>query len=241
MNLVIDQGNTLVKLAVYSDGELISHFSEKELNLDILRKIFIEFPAVKRTILSSVGIFGEEIPRFLNSISYFIKLDSKTPLPIINKYSTKDTLGYDRIANAVGAHTIYPSANVLVIDAGTAITFDLITAQGEFFGGNISPGLNLRFKSLNQFTKKLPLVEKQDDFELIGTSTKGAILSGVMNAVIFEVDGYISELKMKFPDIKIVLTGGDINYFVKKLKNTIFVDSNLNLSGLNQILEFNAK
>ena len=241
MNLVIDQGNTLVKLAVFSNGKIIRHFTEKNLDLELIRNTFREYPSVNRSILSSVATYEEEIPGFLSSRSFFIKLDSKTPLPIINKYSTKETLGYDRIANAVGAYTIFPSSNVLVIDAGTAITFDLITLKGEFYGGNISPGLDLRFRALNRYTKKLPLVEKHEDFELIGTSTRDAILSGVMNAVIFEVDGYIYEMRNKFPDIKIVLTGGDINYFVKKLKNIIFVDSNLNLSGLNRILEFNAK
>jgi len=241
MNLVIDQGNTVVKFAVYSDRELIKRIVEKDMNLEILQRIFVEFPSIKNSILSSVALYDEDIPSFLTSASHFIKLDSRTPIPIINNYSTKDTLGYDRIASAIGAHTIYPFANVLVIDAGTAITIDLITAKGVFMGGNISPGLDLRFRALNQFTKKLPLINKQVEFELLGTSTQDAILSGVMNAVIFELDGYITELKKKYTDLKAVLTGGDINFFAEKLKNVIFVDSNLNLSGLNRILEYNAK
>jgi type III pantothenate kinase len=241
MNLVIDQGNTVVKLAVFSDGELIKRFVEKNLKLETLQKIFSEFLSIDRSILSSVSTYDEEIPQFLSSSSYYIKLGSQTPIPIINNYTSKDTLGYDRIASVVGAHTIFSFNNVLVIDAGTAITIDLITAKGEFMGGNISPGLDLRFRALNQFTKKLPMIEKQEEFELLGTNTHDAILSGVLNAVIFEIDGYISELKNKYPDLKTVLTGGDLNYFVNKLKNIIFVDSNLNLSGLNRILEYNAK
>jgi type III pantothenate kinase len=241
MNLVIDQGNTVVKFAVFSGSKLIKRYIEKDLKLEILRRIFREFPSIERSILSSVASYDEDIHGFLISSSHFINLDSLTPIPIINNYSTKDTLGYDRIASAIGAHTILPFNNVLVIDAGTAITIDLITSEGVFIGGNISPGLDLRFMALNQFTKKLPLVKKQEEFELLGTSTHDAILSGVLNAVIFELDGYISELKIKYPDLKTVLTGGDMNYFVEKLKNIIFVDSNLNLSGLNRILEYNAK
>ena len=241
MNLVIDQGNTVVKFAVFSDGELIKRFVENDLKLEILQRIFGEFPSIDKSILSSVSEYYENIPLFLTSASHFIKLDSRTPIPIINNYSTKDTLGYDRIASAVGAHTIFPLTNVLVIDAGTAITIDLITTKGVFMGGNISPGLDLRFKSLNQFTKKLPLIKKKEEFELLGSTTNDAILSGVMNAVIFELDGYITELKNKYPDLKTVLTGGDMNFFAEKLKNVIFVDSNLNLSGLNRILEYNAK
>ena len=240
MNLVIDQGNTNVKFAVFQNGIIINRFTDNELSLKTVENIFIEFPDIKRSILSSVNKFNNEIRLFLSSFTkHFILLDQKTQIPIKNNYTTKDTLGYDRIANAVAAYSLFPGNNVLIIDAGTAITIDFISSKSEFMGGNISPGLDLRFKSLNKYTVKLPLVEKQDNFELLGTSTHGAILSGVLNAVIFELDGYISLFSEKYPDLKTVLTGGDLNYFVKKLKNIIFVESNLNLIGLNRILEFN--
>ena len=240
MNLVIDQGNTNVKFAVFQNGIIINRFIENELSLETMKNIFHDFPEIKRSILSSVNKFNTEITQFLSSFTnHFILLGQETPIPIKNNYSTKDTLGYDRIANAVAAYTLFPGNNVLIIDAGTAITIDFISSNSEFIGGNISPGLDLRFKSLNKYTDKLPLVEKKDNFDLLGTSTNGAILSGVLNAVIFELDGYISTFSEKNPDLITVLTGGDLNYFVKKLKNIIFVESNLNLIGLNRILEFN--
>ena len=240
MNLVIDQGNTNVKIAVFQNGIIMNRFTEKEMSLNTMKNILREFPGIKRSILSSVNKFNEDISHFLSSaVSNFIVLDQGTPIPIKNNYTTKDTLGYDRIANAVAAHSLFPGNNVLIIDTGTAITIDFISSNSEFLGGNISPGLDLRLKSLNNYTAKLPLVEKQENFEILGTSTHGAILSGVLNAVIFELDGYISLFSEKYPDLKTILTGGDLNYFVKKLKNIIFVESNLNLIGLNRILEFN--
>ena len=242
MNLVIDQGNTNVKFAVFSDGDIIERRTEGELGIETISKLLKDFPEISRSILSSSGRYSEEIPDYLTlSVPDFIILNSMTPLPIVNNYQTKGTLGYDRIADAVGAHTIFPANNVLVVDAGTAITFDLVTSTGVYMGGNISPGLDLRFKALNLFTEKLPLVEKSRNFSLLGKNTHEAILSGVLNAVVFEIDGYISELKEIYSDLKVVLTGGDINFFVKNLKNIIFVDSNLNLTGLNRILEFNGK
>jgi len=171
----------------------------------------------------------------------FIILSAETPLPIQNAYKTKLTLGYDRIADAVGAYSMFPGVNVLIIDAGTAITIDLLTAEGEFYGGNISPGLDLRFRALNEFTSKLPLIKKKEYHPFLGKTTEEAILSGVLSGAAFELDGYIDKLRIQYPDLKIILTGGDIKFFVKKLKNIIFVHSNLNLTGLNRILEYNVE
>jgi len=170
-----------------------------------------------------------------------IELDHHTPIPLINRYRTPDTLGYDRIAAAVGAYTIYPEKNVLVIDAGTAITYDLVTGGGEYMGGNISPGMAIRFKSLNKYTNRLPLLEPSiEEPPLLGSSTKEAIQSGVINGILFELDGFIGDVSRLHPELKVVLTGGDAKYFEGKLKSSIFVDLNLNLIGLNRILEHNA-
>jgi len=242
MNLIIDQGNTISKLAVFNKGEIIVRLTEPELNVSILNKILEENHEITDCILSSVAQYSADIPVFLKEkLSNLIILNSETPLPIENKYSTKETLGYDRIADAVGAFSIFPGNNVLIIDAGTAITIDILTSKGEFFGGNISPGLDLRFRALHEFTKKLPLIEKDETYPLLGKSTLEAILAGVINGAVFEMDGYIDILKSQYIDLKIILTGGDIKFFDKKLKNSIFAHSNLNLTGLNRILEYNVE
>ena len=183
-----------------------------------------------------------EIIDFLRSqYACCIELDHFTPIPVVNKYRTPDTLGYDRIAAAVGAYTICPGKNVLVIDAGTAITYDIVTADGEFLGGNISQGVEIRFKSLNKYTNRLPLLERPEHAPpLLGSSTREAIQSGIINGLLFEMDGFIDAISKEYPKLQVVLTGGDANYFVGKLKNSIFVDPNLNLIGLNRILEHNA-
>ncbi len=242
MNLIIDQGNTVSKLAVFNKGEIALRLTEPELNVSILKVILKEYPEISDCIISSVADYSKDIPGFLkDNLNNLIILNSETYLPIVNNYSTKETLGYDRIADAVGAFSIYPGNNVLIIDAGTAITIDLLTSKGEFYGGNISPGLDLRFRALNEFTKKLPLIEKVEVYPLLGKSTAEAILAGVINGAVFEMDGYIDILKSQYSDLKIILTGGDIKFFDKKLKNSIFAHSNLNLTGLNRILEYNVE
>ncbi len=242
MNLVIDQGNTVSKLAVFKAGKLIERITEPNLSAEILIPFFEKFPEINNGILSSVAEFDQDVPVFLKSkLKKFINLNSETNIPIKNTYGTKESLGYDRIADAVGAYSLFQGFNVLIIDAGTAITIDLLTKNGEFYGGNISPGLDLRFRVLHEQTKKLPLISKSETFPILGKTTEEAILAGVMNGVVFELDGYIDILKKQFPELKIILTGGDINYFDKKLKNSIFANPNLNLTGLNRILEYNVE
>jgi type III pantothenate kinase len=179
--------------------------------------------------------------RILKSkLSYFLWLDETVPVPVRIEYETVKTLGKDRIAAVAGAGYLQPGQNLLVIDAGTAITYELVEAAGIYKGGNISPGLTTRFRSLNRFTKQLPLVQEQAQVPLIGTSTESAILAGVVNGITFEMDGYIDALKVKYNDIYVYLTGGHAFYFENRLKNRIFVAPNLVLLGLNRILEYNA-
>ena len=176
-----------------------------------------------------------------DKIPYFIWLDEHISMPFDIEYETKDTLGKDRIAAVAGANHLRPQQNILVIDAGTAITYEVLEKSGAYKGGNISPGLTTRFRSLNSFTKQLPLVKESDDVPLIGTSTESAILAGVVNGIVYEMDGYIDMLKAKYSDIFVFLTGGHSFYFERRLKNHIFADANLVLTGLNRILEYNAK
>jgi type III pantothenate kinase len=242
MNLVLDLGNTYGKIAVCEQKEVLEAATYEKITSREISYFHTRYPGLKGVIISSVVNYSREIIDYLRSqYSTCIELDHFTPIPLLNRYLTPETLGYDRIAAAVGAYTICPGKNVLVIDAGTAITYDIVTAKGEFLGGNISQGVDIRFKSLNKYTSRLPLLERPDDTPpLLGSSTREAIQSGIVNGLLFEMDGFIEAISKEHPNLQVVLTGGDAKYFVGKLKNSIFVDPNLNLIGLNRILEHNA-
>lgn len=239
VNLVVDQGNSFNKLAVF-DREAIL-FSESTASTDeqSLASLLNKYP-IQRAILSSVRTDGDElfqlIKKFVPSTIFF---DSSTKLPFKNSYQTPKTIGKDRLAAVAGAITLYPHCNILIVDAGTAITFEWVNKQGEYQGGNISPGLYTRFRALNHFTSQLPFCEPDASERFIGNTTQSAIVAGVQNGLIFEIEGYIRHFKQEHPDLKVVMTGGDAEFFAGKVKNPIFVSLNLVLTGLNRILEYN--
>jgi len=201
-----------------------------------------EHPQLTQAILSSVKPVDDEILQFLSgNFDLFIELDHLTELPIENLYETPETLGKDRLAAAVGANELFPDQNLLIIDAGTAITYDLVSEKNQFVGGNISPGLQMRFKALNHFTGKLPLISYSDEFQSIGKNTTDAIRAGVQNGILYEIDQTIDLFNRNYQNLQIVMTGGDSIFFDKKLNYSIFVHFNLTLIGLNRILEHNAK
>lgn len=201
-----------------------------------------EHTQLSQAILSSVKPVDGDILQFLSeNFDFFIELDHQTELPIGNLYETPETLGKDRLAAAVGANELFPDQNLLIIDAGTAITYDLVSEKNQFVGGNISPGLQMRFKALNHFTGKLPLISYSDDFQTIGKNTTDAIRAGVQNGILFEIDQTIDLFNRNYQNLQIVMTGGDSIFFDKKLNYSIFVHFNLTLIGLNRILEHNAK
>ncbi|UII28675.1 type III pantothenate kinase [Fulvivirga maritima] len=169
----------------------------------------------------------------------FFFLEYNLPLPFTIDYKTPQTLGRDRVAGVAGGQYIFPNANTLVIDLGTCITYDIIDAKNVYHGGGISPGLKMRFKSLHNFTAKLPLIEPTNDFELIGQSTKESILSGVINGMISEIDGIIRMYTDKFAHLQIIMCGGDAKFFENRIKANIFVAPELVLTGLNRILLYN--
>ncbi len=240
MNLCIDIGNTLVKIAVFDGDNLIRQESYKDFDIADVEKIKMNF-GVRRVIISSVK---EDNPWFYTEMGKLFEkstiLTSVTKIPITNEYKTPETLGKDRLAVVVGANYLYPQRNLLVIDAGSAITFDFIDDKAAYKGGNIAPGLSMRFRALNEFTRRLPLLGPQNVFPLLGGNTSEAIISGVQNSIIFEVDAYITELGKLYPEVITLITGGDAKFFDNKVKNTIFVIPNLVLIGLNRILNFNA-
>ena len=239
MNLVIDIGNTRIKAAVFEKSKLIDSLNDAENLSGFVEKYTGK---IQQYLVSSVAEMPKNLKKQLQLLkAKSFELNSETPLPFKNNYSTKDTLGKDRVAAVAGACALHPSKNVLIIDAGTALTFDLKTANEEYLGGNISPGLAIRFRALHDYTTHLPLYSTSDTYSIIGKSTENAIQNGVQNGVIFEVNGYLETLRNKFDNLMVLLTGGDAHFFDNKLKKPIFVVSNLTLIGLNIILEYNAE
>jgi type III pantothenate kinase len=242
MNLSIDIGNTRTKLAIFDNGSIVESFILNEINIFDINKLTTKHSGIQNVILSSTKKNNKNLDHYLQTnFLNFIELSSDTKIPIENLYETKETLGKDRLAAVVGANNIFPETNVLVIDMGTAITYDFINNKAQYVGGTISPGMEIRYKSLNQFTEKLPLLERQEDFQLIGKNTDDAIISGVQSGITFETDSYINHFKDEYENLITILTGGDAIFFDKKLKNAIFVNLNLNLIGLNTILDYNIK
>lgn len=241
MNLIVEQGNTNLKVAVFDDERIVSFFLKDNNDTSWINKVLEQYHPEKGIMSSVIEKDDVFIASLKEKLPYFLWFDEQTSVPINVVYETKETLGKDRIAAAVGANYLQPGQNLLVIDAGTAVTYEFIEASGTYKGGNISPGLTTRFRSLNQFTKRLPLVKEQEEVPFIGSSTETAILAGVVNGMVFEMDGYINKLKAERDDVFVFLTGGHSFYFERRLKNHIFADANLVLIGLNRILEYNAK
>jgi len=241
MNLVIDMGNTHTKIGCFRNNDLVASETLDSFTSRTAAEWIRKFP-VRKCILSSVKDPDETDTEFLqHTIPLFINLSHTTPLPFRNLYQTPELLGKDRIASVAGAYQSYPDANVMVIDMGTAITYDLITREADYLGGNISPGLVARFRALHAFTSRLPLLDKDELSTDLGTDTRSAIITGVQNGILYEITGYIDHFSMQYPDLKIILTGGDADFFVNKLKRAIFVVPTLVLNGLNFILNYNAK
>jgi type III pantothenate kinase len=242
MNLVIDIGNTRTKFSVFNRGEVLISVPVDEFlseHIDVLQN---EHPELKHVILSAVKDYSPKLKTALqNKFKQFIELSANTPLPIEICYKTPETLGKDRIAATVGGFDLYPDTNLLIIDAGTAITYDILNDKHQFLGGNISPGIEMRYKALHQFTGKLPLVSQQKFDKLYGSTTEEAILAGVQHGVVFEVDKAIETFKEFYTNLKVIITGGDADFFDKKLKNSFFVNFNLTALGLNRILEYNGE
>ena len=239
MNIIIDIGNSRIKIAVFNGRELIHNeiFTSKmfiENTITVIEKY-----QCKNAIISSVGSLKKSDLKVLNSKINLIKLNSDTKIPFKNNYATPKTLGVDRIALVSSAVSSFPDKNVLIIDAGTCITYDFIDMEGCYFGGAIAPGILMRYKALNNFTKKLPLLEPSNSYNLIGNSTETCIHSGVILGVINEIDSAVNQYKEKIEDLTVVLTGGDVNFLANKLKNSIFANPNFLLVGLNSILTYN--
>jgi len=227
---------------LFNQHDLMFNVPLDNLTIEHVKMLKDEHPQLNKVILSSVKDRDIELIEFLSSnFDFFLELDHLTSFPLENLYETPETLGKDRLAAAVGANELFPDQNLLVIDAGTAITYDLVTETNQYLGGNISPGLQMRFKALNQFTGKLPLISASDDIQMFGKNTTDAIRAGVQNGMIYEISQTIDIFNRNYQNLQIIMTGGDCDFFDKKLNYSIFVNFNLTLIGLNRILEHNAK
>lgn len=233
---VIDIGNSFTKIFVFNEDEITGSFRfDNQLEDEILE--CIKSTNYHSCILSSV----KSVPEYFSQLQNLLILNSSTPLPFQKDYHTPETLGNDRLALAAGAVYLFPGKKILVIDAGTCITYDFVDSDNIYRGGAIAPGLQMRLKALNTFTEKLPLVEinEKESISLIGKSTRESILSGVVRGMALEIDGMIAEYTKNYEEITVMLTGGDADYLKNHLKNEIFANLNLQAIGLNHILNYN--
>lgn len=241
MNLVIDIGNTLQKVAVFDrDGKLSHHLVVEKVEVMLLEKILAKFP-IQRSIVSSVAESAEDVQAYLQLHTSFLPFSANVSLPIKLLYESPQTLGLDRIANAVGAAALFPNENLLALQAGTCLVADFVDCDGNFRGGTISPGLTMRFRALHEFTQRLPLESRGEIDTIMGNTTKSSIQVGVIQGFVYEIEGIINAFSRQYPHLKVLLTGGDLSYLQKSIKNMIFAAPNLVLWGLNKILDFNGK
>lgn len=239
MNLIIDIGNSAAKLAVFEQGDIKEVLRCSNQTLEGLELFCAKYP-IKRGIVSSVITLSDELRERLQRLPFdMLEFTYKTPVPIRNLYQTPETLGADRLAAAIAAYTAQPGYPLLIIDAGTCITYDFVDEHGQYQGGNISPGIDMRFKALHAFTGKLPEVNGDGEIPMHGKSTETAIRSGVIKGVEYEIGGYIGQHRKNYPSLLVFLTGGNGFSFDTNVKNGIFADGFLVLKGLNRILEYN--
>jgi len=242
MLLAVDIGNTKIKAAVFEDTVLAAKFVFTKLEAtEYFKLIFEKYPTIAATIFSSVGEENAELLHLLEQQSRLFIISHNTFFPFTNKYATPETLGIDRIVLAAGAVLQFPSRNRLVIDAGTCITYDFIDKADNYLGGAISPGLRLRYESLHNFTAKLPLLSAELPEHFKGSSTNDSIHSGVVNGLLYEIEGFMAKYVEQYQDVTIILTGGDADFLAKRFKNTIFANSNFLLESLNNLYTYTIK
>lgn len=234
MNLIIDRGNTRTKIYFFKYNECVRQFVFMNEEDEAIKKCITSSSFEKGIISSSA-----DIPAYCQHQNILV-LNYKTPMPIQLNYDSLATLGTDRIALAAGAQSVYPNKPALIISAGTCITIDFVDEDAVYQGGIISPGINMRFDAMNDYTASLPHIEFElGHFPLLGKTTHQSMQSGVINSVLKEVDGIIDELKSNYQDLTVLITGGDYKLFELQLKNKIFVQPLLQAFGLNSILEYN--
>ena len=238
MNLCIDIGNSFIKYGVFDQDDLVKHGKVESLLVRDLKKLIAKY-GITRAILSSTR---KSLPRFCNYLDRtvsFVILDHKVKLPFENTYGTKKTLGKDRLAAIAGAQSLFPKKNCLVFDIGTCMTSDVINRSGVYLGGNISPGKDLRIRSMHEFTSALPMVKAKFTNPVIGKSTTSALQNGAIYGIVFEIEAFVRRIQREIGKINVILTGGDALKFGELIECKKFVIPNLVLTGLNAILKHN--
>jgi type III pantothenate kinase len=239
LNLVIDIGNTRAKIAAFEKGELLEEIVTSKSSLGAL-PAFLDKYCFEKGICSSVAGLAPRVSKLLSSLSFpMLILNGETSLPVHDVYGTPHNLGSDRLAAVFGACGQFPGKDILLVDAGTCITYEFITADGRYRGGNIAPGLSMRLKAMHAYTYLLPLVSKDGDVPLLGYDTDTAMRAGVVNGIQYEIEGYIRRFRRNYPSLLVFLTGGDEFRFDESLKSIIFADKYVVPKGLNRILEYN--
>ena len=240
MNLIFDIGNSGTKMAIFDGHEKVTSFRTREFSCEKIASKLTKYPADK-AIICTVRHLPEFIRDLLTvNIPFVHTLTSESKLPFRIEYETPDTLGPDRIAAAAGAYALFPGKKILIIDAGSAITVDFLSGKA-FKGGNISPGINMRFRALHRFTGKLPMVHPAEKYSSPGRNTIEAITAGVLNGVIYEINEYIRTFEKKHIGLEVILTGGDGEFIQSKLDHKVTYMPDIVIYGLNYILEYNAK
>ena len=239
MNLVVDIGNNFFKLGIFENSNLVFSFFDKNDKIDVeIEKIILNYSKITSALISNVS--SVKINDILNKLNIKIyELDSTFIFPFKLNYKTPESLGNDRLALAAAATILFPNSNNLVIDAGTCITIDFIDNNNHFMGGSISPGVKMRYDSLNHYTANLPLLKNENNFNYPGDSTNASIHAGIIGGVSNEINGFIKQINSRNDKVNVILTGGDAKILSKTLKITIFANQNFILEGLNSILNLN--
>jgi len=236
MDLVIDIGNTAVKIGVFHDKKAVETIAlSPEDETGFLN--WVHRFVIYRIICSTVAEIPPYVSKFLSGYPGVVWMGNHLPLPLIIAYDSPSTLGHDRIANVCGAYSLRPGDSALVIDLGTCLKFDFVDQNGVYRGGSIAPGMRMRYRSLQSFTARLPMVEPQEEAPLIGSTTEGSILSGVQNGMMAEMEGLIARYSALENPLRVLVTGGDAGFFIKRFKSSIFAVPSLTLIGLHAILE----
>jgi type III pantothenate kinase len=240
MNAAIDAGNTRIKVGLFENGSLANVIVFAS---DPVQNFYSHLASLhfENCIVSSVVPLPAHIISYLQMKSDMMHiLDKTSKIPVTNKYKTPETIGNDRLALAVAGAAKYPGKDVLIISAGTCITYNFVTAKGAFTGGAISPGLQMRLRAMHEYTAELPLIAIEAEPALIENDSHGSMASGVVNGIKFEIEGFVNEIKKSYKNCMVILSGGDSRYLAGKLSIETDIQPDLALEGLNLILKFNA-
>ncbi len=241
MNVVADIGNTLVKLALFDGDRLADRCVFERFTREEADALFSRWRNVRRILVAATGADGRDVAALLRGrADSLMEFRPAMATPLGNAYLTPETLGCDRLAAAVGAAVLYPGRNTLIVDFGTAVTIDLVTADGTYRGGFISPGLQSRFRALHDYTAGLPLCGPTDEELPLGRTTRTCIEQGVIRSLCYEIAGHIDRMRAGYDGLLVIFTGGDAKFFEKRFKYTIFANCDLVFHGLNRILEYHA-